>query len=648
MLPDFGELGAGGGFAIPLTEERGITLPQLGAMLAFFEEHICGGEQGVLSRKGEKLEYNTVNLYDIVEHIVKPATQKKKCSYVEFVASGPQLPKWFVSHFWGQKTLEFVRCLLQHSNDRALGDDAAYWICAFAAIQWAANDAPDWIAPDWVNMYASNQWCDPEASPFQRAMRLAEGTVSIIDSYASYFERVWCCYEIWSTLRLAAAAANLQSESPADGEKDGYKLDIYTCVSEDHAVGLTDGLAQVDKKRAKHWWTTNKYHREKDFPIELARSALSLKLELGQASQEADRIHILNSIVGASDLDAPPPKQHVRYNQLNNTLRGRFAAALWRRGLEGGQLMQEYGHALASSGLVNLAISFDSCDKFDDLAARALAAGLAPSIRELDLDFNGCGRLSDDGVEALAVALPPCMRQLKLDLSGCKFSDCALKALAHSLSKKGLAVESTAAGSEDAWSLVEDAWELVPLLRTHSADKTYEPNYEIARSESGTMEELSLIFASCGHLAEDGMIAVIQALPQTLKKLVLNFYGCVVFGDSLLEALSAALPSTLLYFELRVARCPDVTDSGVQAVVKMLPQGLQHLVLDFRFCINLSDSTATVLAESLPLFLKHLETDFVSCSGTTGITEEVLQKVVAKRGGMKFIFWGKDDFAVNM
>merc|ERR1719253_26420 len=159
-------------------------------MLEFFEENICG-TQPYFNRKGEQLAWNTANLYDIVEHVVKPATQKKRCSYVELVAAGPQVPQWFVSHWWGQVTVELVNCLLQHSADRCLSDEAPYWICAFAAIQWNAEEAKDWVAPDWVNVYASNQWYDPSSSPFQKAMRLSVGTVSVIDSNASYFARVW-------------------------------------------------------------------------------------------------------------------------------------------------------------------------------------------------------------------------------------------------------------------------------------------------------------------------------------------------------------------------------------------------------------------------------------------------------------------------
>lgn len=644
-MPDFEELAQGAGFTIPLTEERGITLLQLGAMLAFFEEKFCG-PTAWHNRKGEKLDVTVANLYDIVELIVKPATQRKQCSYVELVALGPQVPKWFVSHWWGQHTFELAQCLLQHSNDRMFGEEqVGYWICAFAAVQWTADGDTDWVAPDWVNMYASNQWYDPTNSPFQKAMRLAEGTISIIDSGGGYFKRVWCCYEIWSTLMLAAAT-NLYGDLLPEGQIEVYKYDIYTCVNENTAVGLTDGFAPADMKRGKHWWTTDKYHREKGFPVKLAHSALTLKLELGEATQEADRKHILNSIVGAGNLDAKPPQEHPRYNQLNNTVRGRFAAAVWRKSLEADQPMNEYARVLTASGLLKFAISFDSCTTFDDMAARALALGFTPAMREIDLDFNGCTALTDDGVEALAGAFPPSMRHLKIDLSHCRFADQGMRALAHYLHTGGLGDDqykqnyTSADPSEVSFSLESEAWMLVPLLKHEAPPERHSSDVE--------METLSLIFAGCGHLSETSILGVIRAVPHKLRKLTLNFYGCIGLGDSCLEALAAAMPQTLTYLELRVARCPDISDAGVEALAKRLPQRLQTLILDFRFCIKLTDACATSIAGYLPATVKDLQTDFVSCEKTTGETEAVLQKVTSGRRDSKLIFWGKDDFSVNM
>ena len=36
---------------------------------------------------------------------------------LELVASAPQRPKWFVSHWWGEPVALFLRCLEQHAKD---------------------------------------------------------------------------------------------------------------------------------------------------------------------------------------------------------------------------------------------------------------------------------------------------------------------------------------------------------------------------------------------------------------------------------------------------------------------------------------------------------------------------------------------------
>ena len=35
-----------------------------------------------------------------MEHFIKPATEEKQCSYVELVASGPQLAQWCLGLDW--------------------------------------------------------------------------------------------------------------------------------------------------------------------------------------------------------------------------------------------------------------------------------------------------------------------------------------------------------------------------------------------------------------------------------------------------------------------------------------------------------------------------------------------------------------------
>ena len=48
-----------------------------------------------------------------------------------------QVPKWFVSHWWGEPVLAFLVCLQNHVKLRHLDImHSAYWVCAYANNQW--------------------------------------------------------------------------------------------------------------------------------------------------------------------------------------------------------------------------------------------------------------------------------------------------------------------------------------------------------------------------------------------------------------------------------------------------------------------------------------------------------------------------------
>ena len=91
---------AGGGCKIKLAEHRAITLPQLRAVKAQIGRR-CPAE-GWTTWKGEPLTPATVALYDVNTFVILPGTVTLQCSFVELLATGPQLPKWFVSHWWGE------------------------------------------------------------------------------------------------------------------------------------------------------------------------------------------------------------------------------------------------------------------------------------------------------------------------------------------------------------------------------------------------------------------------------------------------------------------------------------------------------------------------------------------------------------------
>ena len=114
---------------IPKTEERAITLRQLRRVCAHIKRR-CVRERWT-NNKGELLTPEQVTLYDANRYVIMPATERLRCAFVELVASGPQRPVWFVSHWWGEPVVLFLRCIETHAEDHGLDEDAPYWVCAY-------------------------------------------------------------------------------------------------------------------------------------------------------------------------------------------------------------------------------------------------------------------------------------------------------------------------------------------------------------------------------------------------------------------------------------------------------------------------------------------------------------------------------------
>ena len=94
-----------------------------------------------------------------------------------------QVPLWFVSHAWFEPIKLFLACLRRHANIRELCMKQAfapYWVCAYANNQWVLEDA-----------ISDN----PRKTSFYKAMQLCHGVLLVLDSNATPFSRIWCCFE---------------------------------------------------------------------------------------------------------------------------------------------------------------------------------------------------------------------------------------------------------------------------------------------------------------------------------------------------------------------------------------------------------------------------------------------------------------------
>ena len=87
------------GCLIESVENRGIRLSALRAVPRHLRRR-CVTEAWV-STHGMTLTPGSVNWYDAIAYVIKPATESAQCSYAEHVSAAATPPSWFCSHWWG-------------------------------------------------------------------------------------------------------------------------------------------------------------------------------------------------------------------------------------------------------------------------------------------------------------------------------------------------------------------------------------------------------------------------------------------------------------------------------------------------------------------------------------------------------------------
>jgi len=272
------------GCEIPQVHERGITIQEL----RLVREHVqarceTDGWQGLRPDGSGKMvptavKPEDVNLYDVNEYLLKPATKDVRggrCSLVERLASGPRKPLVFLSHAWSHPFFRTVEIIEQHMVDREYADHDAVWICAFAIRQ---ND-PGAEIPDHIT-----------ESPFFLALRVAQMTLIVMGEQAELLGRMWCGLE-----------AHL---SMVEGNQEGRTLttDIYT-KSKGKVERLTDGFIRADvsngnKNVSPAEWGRPHLKKERDarFPLALVGKAMQFTLAKAATSEESDATNILKYV----------------------------------------------------------------------------------------------------------------------------------------------------------------------------------------------------------------------------------------------------------------------------------------------------------------------------------------------------------------
>ena len=165
-----------------------------------------------------------------------------------------------------------------------------------------------------------------------------------------------CAYELYISLQES---------------RKGFTWDVYTIMEDSQAgVGIIDGLAAIDKK------PEDKRRREEKFPFKLVTNAIKrIELQTAKASVPTDRDRILNAIAGVLDLSATPPSQHENYDQINNILRGRFAAAFLRRAVQhGGKTLDLFLTSIGKAQSKHLSIDMTKVQQFSGTVMKMVVA----------------------------------------------------------------------------------------------------------------------------------------------------------------------------------------------------------------------------------------------------------------------------------
>lgn len=243
------------------------------------------------------------NLYHLCELIVKPLTQRMRCSWVHMVAekASEQEPTYFVSHWWGGLFKETLEKLRFHAEAR--GVQGAYWLCTFAN-----------------NQHAFALEGRLEETPFSRVLQnpKCRGTVALVDQEAVIFRRIWCIFELHLSKQLKLQrrfSYDLAMWQPAGQlghlcSSEG--LNGMLCLLEGGAVLELDGLGQLQQRKGLH------------APSSVAYEGSRIDVFEAATTEPRDRTIILRHIADCREGEAEPDQLHPKFADLNKQVRARF------------------------------------------------------------------------------------------------------------------------------------------------------------------------------------------------------------------------------------------------------------------------------------------------------------------------------------
>lgn len=295
---------------------RGITLGQLFQLEALVQSTFALWDildtDAESPTFGQVLELRSLAMHPLRSYFIKPLTSTLKCSYVETMGVGEQVPQWMITHWWGTSFRTTIKMLQLHSKHRHVSGEARYWVCTFANNQWDLTTLNDG---------------DILKSPFARAMLSSNcmGEVLLLDRQGTPLSRIWCIFELSITQRIKRGML------PASLGRGSFFLDIL-------AQGTGDGepiTMLEDTGDPQGGWNEVSDDASAEFPLELAHIGADVEIRQARASVEQDRSRILNFICSGKACLKPPVANHPKYDQLNTFVRQIFLSAeLYRLAVE--------------------------------------------------------------------------------------------------------------------------------------------------------------------------------------------------------------------------------------------------------------------------------------------------------------------------
>lgn len=351
--------------------------------------------------------------------------------------------------------------------------------------------------------------------------------------------------------------------------KKMYQVDyeLYTMAKNHRDIDMVafyNGNPQLLASKDLNYETPfQKSHRERNFPFEhVSKHALTVELYKGQASQDIDKVRILNTMAGNSTLDDNSILERIevadendetyvaemeKFSTADFTLRGQFAIKAWSIALatEGQSVENFYGYDLSEivmNDLENKSLILDdlmAMEAMNDTEFGRIIGVVGPEIEVLNINVAGCQNLTDECISM--IHLPDSLKRLSLSFGYSEsITNNGIIDLAGKIPKQVQVLELDVAPQK----LGDGSW-----LPNRNNDHLI----AIASGLPSCLTEFSLTTVLHDEKDGPGILEFIKALPQTLTKFHIRVYNWQNFEGSIAANLAEYLPPNLEDFTFNVS-----------------------------------------------------------------------------------------------